>query len=188
MLLVSRKTLLLTLLIIVTVVISFLLEFKLRHFAGTVLGHSIGILGSFFILIIFLYPLRKYFIQIGTMKEWLDWHMFFGITGPLLIVIHGAFHFHAMAATIAAVVMLVSMTSGIVGRYFYIDARKAIQAKENELKSTGMTPKEIEEILIKDATSVEILGKWRLVHYPIAATFLALMVFHIISVLYYKGF
>ncbi len=188
MLLASRKTILLTLLIIATVIISFLLEFKLRHFAGTILGHSIGILGSFFILIIFLYPIRKYFIPVGAMKEWMDWHMFFGITGPLLIVIHGAFHFHALVAAAAAIVMLISMTSGIAGRYFYIDARKALQAKENELKASGMAPNQIEEVLIKDATSVEMLGKWRLVHYPIAATFLALMIYHIISVMYYKGF
>ncbi len=183
----SKKTVFLIILIILTALAAIFIEQKVHHFAGTLVGHSIGILGSFFILIIFLYPIRKYFIKIGNMKEWIDWHMFFGITGPLLVLIHGAFHFHALAATVAAVVMFVSMVSGIIGGLFYIDARKALMKKEEELKKAGVSADERDQMLVTEATSIEMLGKWRLVHYPIAATFLALMMYHIVSVLYYKG-
>lgn len=185
---ISKKTFFLTLLIGITVSASYLIEEKLHHFAGSLLGHSIGILGSVFILIIFLYPVRKYFMPWGgPMKEWLNWHMFFGITGPLLIIIHGAFHFHALVALFASLLMVVNVMSGLVGRYLYIDARKALQQKEENLRQQGVPENELEERLLLEATSVELMGNWRLIHYPISALFLGLMIFHIISVLYFKG-
>jgi hypothetical protein len=184
---ISIRAILLTLLIALTVVGAYRLEEHLRHFAGTLLGHAVGILGAAFILIIFLYPIRKYFIKIGSLKGWLNWHVFFGITGPLLIMIHGAFQFHAQVATLAFGVMVANVMSGIIGFFLYSGLIRAAKKRIDMNSKVGIAIGRKEESLMIEATSSKILKNWKFVHYPLAAIFIVVMAFHIASVLYYKG-
>jgi len=61
---------------------------------GGYFGHGLGIIGSAMLLILFIYSLRKrvkYFRKWGTLGTWLNYHIFLGIAGPILITFHTAF-------------------------------------------------------------------------------------------------
>ncbi len=184
---ISIRAVLLALLIILTVVGAYRLEEHLQRFAGSLLGHSVGILGATFILIIFLYPIRKYFIKAGSLKSWLNWHIFFGLTGPMLIMIHAAFQFHSQIASLAFGVMVVNVISGITGFFLYSGLIRTAKKRLDTSNRVGISIGRKEESLMIEATSSKILKNWKFIHYPLAAIFIVVMVFHIASVLYYKG-
>lgn len=184
---ISIRAILLALLIILTIIGAYRLEEHLQRFAGTLLGHSIGILGASFILIIFLYPIRKYFIKVGSLKDWLNWHIFFGLTGPLLIMIHGAFQFHAQVATLAFAVMSVNVLSGIIGFFLYSGLIRTAKRRIDMSKKIGIPIGRKEESLMEEAISSKILKNWKFVHYPLAAALIVVMAFHIVAIIYFKG-
>ena len=184
---VSIKAVLLTLLIVLTVVGAYRAEEHLQYFAGSIFGHSIGILGVTFILIIFLYPIRKYFIKVGSLRGWLNWHIFFGLTGSMLIMIHAAFQFHAQIASLAFTVMVVNVFSGIIGFFFYSGYIRTAKKRMEMDTKVGIPLARREESLMIEATSSKVLKKWKYIHYPLAALFIVVMIFHIASIIYYKG-
>jgi len=89
---------------------------------GGLLGHSLGILGSALLMLLFLYSARKRRV-LGLRKwklaRWLDIHILFGIMGPLLITLHSAFKFNGIVS-VSYFSMMAVMLSGFVGRYIYI--------------------------------------------------------------------
>jgi hypothetical protein len=174
-------------LVVAAVVGAYALERRLQHFAGTAMGHALGVLGAFLLVVVFLYPIRKYFLKRGRLSEWLAWHMVLGFVGPLLVIVHGAFHFHALLPLLASLAMVLSVMSGLVGRYLVTDARRALCGLEQQLRQQGLSAADREQTLLIRASSVRAMTRWRMVHYPIAAVLLTLMVFHVISALYFKG-
>jgi hypothetical protein len=73
-------------------------------------------------LILFLYPLRKHFKfmkDLGKLKWWFVVHMFLGVGGPLLILLHSTFRIGSLNAAIALYSMLIVAISGVIGRFLY---------------------------------------------------------------------
>lgn len=86
------------------------------------LGHPLGMLGTAMLLGILVYSLRKnlrLLQRVGTLRQWLSVHIFFGLMGPLLVTFHTGFKVEGLVA-IAYWSMMVAMLSGIFGRYIYI--------------------------------------------------------------------
>ncbi len=89
--------------------------------AGT-WGHLVGIVATGFMMLNFLYPLRKRaksMSGVGGIRDWLDFHMFVGFMSPLVIVFHAAFQFNNQLATGTAAALLIVVLTGIVGRFIY---------------------------------------------------------------------
>ncbi len=89
--------------------------------ASGLIGHSLGILG--FILMLAtetLYSLRKRAIRRpwGRMSEWLRFHIFTGIVGPYLVLLHSAWEFRGLAGVVMLLTVIVVL-SGFTGRYIY---------------------------------------------------------------------
>ncbi|MCC6809552.1 MAG: NAD(P)-binding domain-containing protein [Deltaproteobacteria bacterium] len=85
-------------------------------------GHGIGIGATLFMLLNFLYPLRKRTrVLKGTapIKSWLTFHVFVGIMSPIIIAFHAAFHSRNLLATATFVALLIVATTGLVGRFIY---------------------------------------------------------------------
>jgi len=85
------------------------------------LGHSLGVLG--FVLMLMtetLYSLRKRALRRpwGTMRSWLQFHIFTGIVGAYLVFLHAGWVFHGLAGVLTLMTAVV-VTSGFVGRYIY---------------------------------------------------------------------
>jgi hypothetical protein len=84
-------------------------------------GHSLGIIGFIMMLMTeTLYSLRKRAMRRpwGTMRSWLRFHIFTGIVGPYLVVLHAAWTFNGLAGALTAMTVIV-VASGFIGRYIY---------------------------------------------------------------------
>jgi hypothetical protein len=73
-------------------------------------------------LLNFLYPVRKRsrsMAGVGSIRGWLDFHMFVGFMSPLVIVFHAAFQSNNQLATATAAALLIVVLTGIFGRFIY---------------------------------------------------------------------
>ena len=89
---------------------------------GRALGHGLGWLGLFFILLTGFYSIRKRWGSLqerGNIQDWLKWHMAFGLLGPLFIVFHTNFRAGGLVA-VSFWSMVAVVISGIIGRFFYM--------------------------------------------------------------------
>ena len=89
---------------------------------GLMLGHLIGVAG--FVLMLMtetLYSLRKRIQRAGrwgSTESWLRFHIFTGIVGPYMVLLHTAWRFNGLAGLVTLMTFVV-VTSGFVGRYIY---------------------------------------------------------------------
>lgn len=84
-------------------------------------GHSFGVVGFILMLMTeFLYSQRKRTrsARWGKMSSWLQFHIFTGIVGPYLVLIHSSWKFNGIAGVVT-LLMTVVVLSGFVGRYIY---------------------------------------------------------------------
>jgi vacuolar-type H+-ATPase subunit I/STV1 len=89
--------------------------------ARGLVGHSLGVIGFVMMLMTeILYSLRKRAMHNprGSMRSWLRFHIFTGIVGPYLVLLHAAWSFDGLAGLLT-VIMAVVVTSGFIGRYIY---------------------------------------------------------------------
>ncbi len=85
-------------------------------------GHGVGVLATMFMLLNFVYPLRKrlkWFKGRGSINPWLRFHVFVGIMSPLVILFHTAFQWGNQLATTTYVSVVVVVATGLVGRWIY---------------------------------------------------------------------
>jgi hypothetical protein len=117
-----------------------LYAWKARH-SGDItpkvgLGYALGIVGSLMMLALLLYPLRKTWKRLsrsGSMQAWFTLHMMFGVLGPALVIVHSNFGLESTNATVAMVVMLLVVASGIFGRYIYSQVHIGMSGKRAEV-------------------------------------------------------
>ena len=140
---------------ITIVVISLLYIFVVITFGGIpgaseLFGHGIGIIG--FILMLMtetLYTLRKRSksARWGRMANWLQFHIFTGLVGPYMALLHSSWKFNGLAGMVMLFTIII-VASGFVGRYIYtavprnadgieleaIDLEQRIRAVDGELQ------------------------------------------------------
>lgn len=89
---------------------------------GGAIGHALGTVGSVLMVLMLLYTLRKRvraFQALGALRLWLHFHIFCGIIGPLLVILHSSFKVHGLVALSFWSMIVVSL-SGFVGRFLYV--------------------------------------------------------------------
>lgn len=89
---------------------------------GGLWGHTLGIIGSSMLILLFLYSARKrslFGLRAGKLSRWLDVHIWFGIMGPALITLHSTFKYNGFIS-ISYFSMMAVMLSGFFGRYVYL--------------------------------------------------------------------
>ena len=99
---------------------------------GGFIGHGLGIAGSLMMIIMFAYSLRKrvgIFKKWGKLPTWLNYHIFLGIAGPILVTFHTAFKFGGLVS-ISYWSMVAVASSGFIGRYIYIKIPHRVSGKE----------------------------------------------------------
>ncbi|HYD40716.1 MAG TPA: NAD(P)-binding domain-containing protein [Anaeromyxobacter sp.] len=97
-------------------------------------GHSVGIAATAFMLSNFLYAARKrwkFLAPLGSVRGWLDFHVFVGLMSPCVIAFHAAFQSNNLLATSTASALAIVVSTGIVGRFIYgavpSDGGKAVE-------------------------------------------------------------
>jgi hypothetical protein len=84
-------------------------------------GHMVGVVG--FILMVMtelLYSMRKRSrtARWGKMSDWLEFHIFTGLVGPFMVLLHSSWKFHGLAGAVMLMTLVV-VVSGFIGRYIY---------------------------------------------------------------------
>ena len=85
-------------------------------------GHGFGIVGSTLMLLLLLYSVRKrtkLLTWFGTINKWLNIHIYFGVIGPFLIILHTSFKVSGIVA-VSFWSMIAIALSGVLGRYIYV--------------------------------------------------------------------
>lgn len=86
------------------------------------IGHLYGNVGIALILGNLLYLVRRRFVHVpwlGSMRAWMDWHVFSGIVGPAFVLLHSAFTLRTWPAIVSAVSLAIVVVTGLFGRYLY---------------------------------------------------------------------
>jgi len=89
--------------------------------ASSLFGHGIGIIGFLFMLSTeTLYSLRKRAQgkAIGRMSTWLQVHIFTGLVGSYMVLLHSAWKFNGLAGLLMLMTVII-VISGVIGRYIY---------------------------------------------------------------------
>lgn len=105
--------------------------------AGDDLGYWLGVAGGSMMLLLLLYPVRKHFRfaqRWGTMKWWFVVHMFLGVVGPFLILVHTTFRIGSFNAGVALFSMIIVALSGVVGRFLYARIHRGLRGEQTELR------------------------------------------------------
>lgn len=95
-------------------------------------GRALGIAGTLCMVVMHLYSLRKrtrVLGALGRVPAWLEFHIFCGILGPLLITLHTSFKFNGIVAVAYWSMVMVTL-SGFVGRYLYVRIPKSLRGQE----------------------------------------------------------
>ncbi len=85
------------------------------------LGHGYGIAGTALILTNLSYLVRRRFarLSVGSLRAWLDVHVFTGLFGGMLVLFHSAFQVRSGIAMVTVGSLLVVIGTGLLGRYLY---------------------------------------------------------------------
>ena len=89
--------------------------------ASSLFGHGIGVLGFLLMLATeTLYSLRKRSRQArwGRTASWLRFHIFTGLVGPYMVLLHTSWKFNGLAGVVMLLTIIV-VASGFIGRYIY---------------------------------------------------------------------
>jgi len=133
--------------------------------ASSFWGHSLGVLG--FVLMIMtetLYSLRKRSKQgarWGKMASWLEFHIFTGIVGPFMVLLHPGWQFQGLAGVLSIMTFLM-VFSGFFGRYIYTAIPRTPNGVEIDLRELELAARnlEVELAVIKSQEQTQPIRKF----------------------------
>lgn len=104
--------------------------------SGDDVGYWVGVAGGVMMLLLLIYPLRKNFKfaqHWGSMRAWFFLHMFLGIGGPTLILLHSTYRIGSLNGGVAFFSMLIVAASGIIGRFLYVRVHRNLRIEKAQL-------------------------------------------------------
>ena len=94
------------------------------RFAGSPLGGALGVSGAFLMLGPLVYlvikrvkPIKAAVTRHVSMRTLLAWHIYAGLLGPLLVLLHTGHKFESVLGISLTALTLIVVFSGFVGRY-----------------------------------------------------------------------
>jgi len=128
-------------------------DYELLHPSGFI-GHGLGIFGTILIVTgIFTYMVRKRmrrFADWGTLKHWLEFHIFLCTWGSVLVLFHTTFKFGGLIS-VGFWSLAIVWISGVIGRFIYTEIPRSIEGRE-------LTLNEIQEM--KSGLDAELMSKY----------------------------
>jgi hypothetical protein len=152
------------------------------------IGRYLGIPGVLLIVVSMVYSLRK--------RKWIEWgqpvrllrlHKLLAWLGSVLVLVHAGIHFNSILPWLAIAAMLTNVISGLTGVFLISRARTFVESRRTSLVAQGLNAADIESQLFWDATTLDLLKGWRVVHLPIALAFAVLALGHILSIFVFWG-
>ena len=147
--------------------------------ASEFFGHSLGILGITMMLMTeTLYSLRKRSRRArwGRMSSWLQFHIFTGIVGPFLVLLHSSWKFQGLAG-VTTLLTIVIVFSGFIGRYIFTRIPRTTEGLE---LPGALGPQAL-------ASARRAMSVWHTIHIPIGFVLFTTAFFHIGAAIYYAS-
>jgi hypothetical protein len=148
--------------------------------AGALFGHLLGILGFILMLMTeILYSIRKrsQSARWGSMASWLQFHIFTGLVGPFMVLLHSSWKFNGLAGATTLLTILI-VISGFIGRYIYTQIPRSLDGVEIE---TPFGQSQAASL----ARARRLLAGWHIIHIPIGMALFTAAFIHIGAALYY---
>lgn len=165
------------------IVATIIIDALLHQFELVWIGRYLGIPGTILILLSFIYSMRKRkLIGFGKPKTLLTLHETLTLLGALMILVHAGIHVYAILPWLALIAMLINVISGMTGKYLLDRSRRFLAGKKEAYAKRGLSEEAIEKKLFWDATTFDLMKKWRAVHLPITLAFAVLGITHILSI------
>jgi len=145
--------------------------------ASELFGHGMGIVGFVFMLMTeTLYSLRKRSrsVKWGKMSNWLQFHIFTGLVGPYMVLLHTSWKFNGIAG-VTTLFTVIIVLSGFIGRYIFTRIPRTMDGLEIE----GTLSQEA----LKQAR--RLMALWHTIHIPIGMALFVSAFVHIGAALYY---
>lgn len=106
------------------------------RFAGSFWGGVFGVSGATLMLVPLAYlfvkrikPLKQRVTKHVTMRTLLAWHIYAGVLGPLLVMIHTGHKFESPTGIALTAMVLIVVLSGFTGRYLMSRINREIKSK-----------------------------------------------------------
>lgn len=128
------------------------------------IGQTLGVIGGVLMLMPFAYMLRKrlpLLRSVGSLKTWLEIHLFCGIFGPVLVTFHTSFKFNGIVSA-AYWSMVTVVLSGFVGRYLYVRIPRSIRGAEMPRAELDRRAETLRERIADTVNSPAIAERLRL--------------------------
>lgn len=110
------------------------------RFAGSPMGGVFAVTGSVLMLVPLLYMfikripgLKRRVTKWASMRTLLTWHVYAGVLGPILVVVHTGHKFESALGVALTAMTLIVVISGFVGRYLMSFIRQEIRALKETL-------------------------------------------------------
>jgi hypothetical protein len=180
--------------------------------ASGLFGHMIGLLGFVLMLMTeILYSLRKRsrLAKWGKMSSWLQFHIFTGIVGPYMVLLHSSWKFNGLAG-ITLLLTVIIVISGFIGRYIFTSIprtadgiemetdllQKQLARLEAEIRGRSESRKRDIERLVDEqkklqrqvrnlANTRRLMSLWHTIHVPIGLALFTAAFIHSLAAFYY---
>ena len=133
-------------------------EPPLKPYGGTWLGYTLGTVGAILILWLLYYGVRKrrYRSTVGSLQGWLSAHVYLGTALVVIVTLHTGFELGWNVHTLAYVLMLAVVVSGLYGVFFYMRVPVLMTANlgEDTLDSILLRVGDIDRQLREQAMSL----------------------------------
>jgi hypothetical protein len=143
-------------------------------------GHMIGVVGFLLMLVTeTLYSFRKRSRKgrWGSMKSWLQFHIFTGLVGPYMVLLHTSWKFNGLAGATTLLTIII-VISGFIGRYIYTRIPRTLDG----IETTDPGAHAQAAVL---ARSRRMLSIWHAIHIPIGMALFIAAFIHIGAALTY---
>ncbi len=111
------------------------------RFAGSFWGGVLAIIGTTLMLVPLLYSIikrikrvKKVVTRYASMKNMLTWHIYAGVFGPILVLLHTGHKYESPLGIALAAMTLIVVLSGFIGRFLNARITRTIKAKQAMLK------------------------------------------------------
>ena len=155
-------------------------QFRAIPAAGGFFGHFIGVLGFLLMVITeIVYSLRKRsrLARWGSMADWLKFHIFTGIVGPYMVLLHTSWKFKGLAGAVTVLTVII-VVSGFIGRYIFTRIPRNLEGLEI---GEPASPQQAAAL----ARARRLLSLWHAIHIPIGMALFTAAFIHIGGALYY---
>jgi hypothetical protein len=148
--------------------------------AGSLFGHLIGVVGFLLMLVtetLYSYRKRTRRARWGSMAAWLQFHIFTGLLGPYMVLLHTSWKFNGLAGAATLLTVLIVL-SGFIGRYVYTRIPRTLDGVE-------IATSEGQAQAASLARARRVFSVWHAVHIPLGMALFTAAFIHVGAALYY---